>query len=56
MSVAEYAQTLADYRANNVRASEDVLKKGIFILDNNGLRKLGDDGPFSPAALPVTVC
>jgi hypothetical protein len=44
MSVDSYAHVLAEYRARNIRASEDVLKKGIFILERNALEKLGSEG------------
>jgi len=43
MSVGSYAKVLAEYRARNIRTSEDVLKKGEFILEQNGLGKLGSD-------------
>ena len=50
MSVGSYAKVLAEYRARNIRASEDVLKKGEFILEQNALGKLGSDRgyPTSP--------
>jgi tetratricopeptide (TPR) repeat protein len=38
------AELLADYRVRNVRASEEIVEKGRKLLENNGVRKLGDEG------------
>jgi hypothetical protein len=46
MSVKEYAETLADYRVRNIRASEEVVEKGSYILEHNGISKLGSEGTF----------
>ncbi|KAK0441684.1 hypothetical protein EV421DRAFT_1812150 [Armillaria borealis] len=43
MSLSSALKTLANYRAHNTRASQDVVDKGSIILKSNGARKLGDD-------------
>jgi hypothetical protein len=53
-TLSEAIQILFTYRARNVRASQDVLEKGLFILDpanggggESGLaRKMGDECEF----------
>ncbi|KDQ09519.1 hypothetical protein BOTBODRAFT_36926 [Botryobasidium botryosum FD-172 SS1] len=45
MSFASASRALADYRTKGVRNSQDVLEKGLFILQGNGLKKLGDEAP-----------
>lgn len=51
MSFQQYAETLADYRVRNVRASEEVFEKGSYILQHNGVSKLGSEGTHSLVAV-----
>jgi hypothetical protein len=43
MSLSTALETLANYRAHNTRASQDIVDKGKLLL-NNTVSKLGDDG------------
>lgn len=43
MSLSSALETLANYRANNTRASLDTFKKGAQVLKANAVSKLGDD-------------
>ncbi|KAG7445654.1 uncharacterized protein BT62DRAFT_896931 [Guyanagaster necrorhizus] len=43
MSLSSALKTLANYRAHNTRASQDVVNKGSIVLKSNGARKLGDE-------------
>jgi len=37
-------ETLANYRTDNTRASQDTFEKGAQILKSDAISKLGDDG------------
>lgn len=37
-------ERLATYRANNTRASQDIFRNGLLVLQNSSFKKLGDDG------------
>ena len=39
-------QKLADYRIKHSRASEQILKEGLPILEKQSWKKLGDEGLF----------
>ncbi|KAF8719201.1 hypothetical protein AX14_011335 [Amanita brunnescens Koide BX004] len=43
MSLSAALETLANYRANNIRASQETFDKGSIILKSNGISRLGDD-------------
>ena len=54
MSKAELANalsTLSTYRTRNTRASFDIVEKGIFILENDGLKQMGDEGQLAVPGL-----
>jgi hypothetical protein len=44
MSLHSALETLANYRATNARESQDIVKKGMLVLEKHGLSRLGDDG------------
>lgn len=44
MSLQSALEQLATYRTKNTRASQDVFRKGLLVLQKKGLNKLGDDG------------
>lgn len=47
MSLQSALERLATYRANNTRASQDIFRNGLLVLQKSGFKKLGDDGkPF----------
>ncbi|KAF8351942.1 hypothetical protein F5887DRAFT_933116 [Amanita rubescens] len=43
MSLSAALETLANYRANNIRASQETFDKGSQILKSNAVSRLGDD-------------
>ncbi|KIK55581.1 hypothetical protein GYMLUDRAFT_47797 [Collybiopsis luxurians FD-317 M1] len=43
MSLSSALETLANYRAHNSRASQEIVEKGKTILDSNAVSKLGDE-------------
>lgn len=43
MSLSTALETLANYRANNIRASQETFDKGTQILKSNAVSRLGDD-------------
>jgi len=44
MSLQFALEQLATYRTKNIRASQDVFRNGLLVLQKKGLKKLGDDG------------
>ena len=44
MDLPSALQTLATYRAQNTRASQETFEKGVVILQNNAAIKMGDEG------------
>lgn len=45
-TVAAALEQLATWRARGTRASEQIVQQGILVLENGGLKKMGDDGPY----------
>ncbi|KAG1793072.1 TPR-like protein [Suillus plorans] len=43
MSLQSALERLATYRANNTRASQDIFRNGLLVLQKSGFKKLGDD-------------
>jgi hypothetical protein len=47
MSLQSALERLATYRANSTRASQDIFRNGLLVLQKGNFKKLGDDGkPF----------
>ncbi|KAG2035976.1 hypothetical protein BDR03DRAFT_474723 [Suillus americanus] len=44
MSLQSALERLATYRANNTRASQDIFRNGLLVLQKSSFKKLGDDG------------
>ncbi|KAG2358250.1 TPR-like protein [Suillus spraguei] len=56
MSLQSALERLATYRANNTRASQDIFRDGLLVLQKSGFKKLGDDGkPFRWTSLEQLV-
>lgn len=43
-------EQLATWRVRGTRASEQVVQQGIIVLENDGLKKIGDDGVSEASA------
>ncbi|KAG2040648.1 TPR-like protein [Suillus americanus] len=44
MSLQSALERLATYRVNNTRASQDIFRNGLLVLQKSSFKKLGDDG------------